>query len=73
MIKVTLSYLKITNNYFFRSNLAAIFGLQQKFTDSHSSKQTTSTKENTQYSVQQTASASKTEVLTAKAVHAFQL
>ncbi|XP_020294017.1 FK506-binding protein 15 [Pseudomyrmex gracilis] len=55
------------------SNLAAIFGLQQKFTDSHSSKQTTSTKENTQYSVQQTASASKTEVLTAKAVHAFQL
>ncbi|XP_012536637.1 FK506-binding protein 15 isoform X7 [Monomorium pharaonis] len=54
------------------SNLAAIFGLQPRLTDSHSIKQMPK-KSNTRYNIQQTVSSSKTEVLIAKAVHAFKL
>ncbi|KAL6267771.1 hypothetical protein P5V15_000840 [Pogonomyrmex californicus] len=54
------------------SNLAAIFGLQSKFPDSQSNKQAVK-KSNTRYNIQQTVSSSKTEVLIAKAVHAFKL
>lgn len=55
------------------SNLAAIFGLQSKHADSHSAKQVVSKKSNTRYNIQQAAPPSKTEVLIAKAVHAFKL
>ncbi|XP_039308363.1 FK506-binding protein 15 isoform X2 [Solenopsis invicta] len=55
------------------SNLAAIFGLQSKLTDSHSTKQMASKKNNIRYNIQQTVPSSKTEVLIAKAVHAFKL
>ncbi|XP_071633016.1 FK506-binding protein 15 isoform X1 [Temnothorax longispinosus] len=54
------------------SNLAAIFGLQSKVTDSHSAK-VASKKSNTRHNVQQTVPPSKTEVLIAKAIHAFKL
>lgn len=60
---------------YFRSNLAAIFGLQSKSTDSQSNKQTVQKKpkkNNTQYNIQATP-ASKTDVLIAKAVHVFKL
>jgi len=60
------------NCYIFRSNLAAIFGLQSKLIDSQPNKQTPPKKNNTQYNLQQTVS-SKTEVLIAKAVHVFKL
>ncbi|EGI68078.1 PREDICTED: FK506-binding protein 15 [Acromyrmex echinatior] len=52
------------------SNLAAIFGQQPKL-EPHSVKQVP--KKNTRYNIQQTAPSSKTEVLIAKAVHAFKL
>ncbi|XP_029171635.1 FK506-binding protein 15 isoform X2 [Nylanderia fulva] len=55
------------------SNLAAIFGLQSKLGDSQSTKQTAPKKNNTRYNIQQTAPSSKTEILIAKAVHAFKL
>ncbi|XP_032682871.1 FK506-binding protein 15 isoform X2 [Odontomachus brunneus] len=56
------------------SNLAAIFGLQSKVGDPHVVKQTASKKSNTRYNIQQTTSSpSKTEVLIAKAIHAFKL
>ncbi|XP_011695213.1 PREDICTED: FK506-binding protein 15 [Wasmannia auropunctata] len=55
------------------SNLAAIFGLQSKHADSHSAKQVVPKKSNTRYNIQQAAPPSKTEVLIAKAVHAFKL
>ncbi|XP_011332114.1 FK506-binding protein 15 isoform X2 [Ooceraea biroi] len=55
------------------SNLAAIFGLQSKLTDSQSNKQMVSKKNNTQYNIQQATPSSKTEVLIAKAVHVFKL
>lgn len=55
------------------SNLAAIFGLQPKIVDSHSTKQVARNKGNSRHNVQQTTSPSKTEVLIAKAVHAFKL
>lgn len=58
---------------YFRSNLAAIFGLQPKLLDPHSAKQTAPKKNNTRYNIQQTAPPSKTEILIAKAVHAFKL
>ena len=55
------------------SNLAAIFGLQAKPTDSHSlSKQQTLKKPSSPRNVTQTV-LSKTEVVIAKAVHAFKL
>ncbi|GAB1866012.1 FK506-binding protein 15 [Camponotus japonicus] len=53
------------------SNLAAIFGLQSKPADS--TKQTAFKKNNTRYNIQQTVPSSKTEILIAKAVHAFKL
>lgn len=55
------------------SNLAAIFGLQSNLADSHSAKQTVPKKNNTQYNIQQTVPPCKTEILIAKAVHAFKL
>ncbi|KMQ97304.1 fk506-binding protein 15 [Lasius niger] len=55
------------------SNLAAIFGLQSKLGDSNSTKQTAPKKNNTRYNIQQTVPSSKTEILIAKAVHAFKL
>lgn len=55
----------------FRSNLAAIFGLHSKPADS--TKQTAFKKNNTRYNIQQTVPSSKTEILIAKAVHAFKL
>lgn len=58
---------------FSRSNLAVIFGLQVKPTDSHSlSKQQTLKKPSSPRTVTQTV-LSKTEVIIAKAVHAFKL
>ncbi|XP_011873120.1 PREDICTED: FK506-binding protein 15 [Vollenhovia emeryi] len=55
------------------SNLAAIFGLQSKPADFNSTKQAARKKSNARYNGQQTAPPSKTEVLIAKAVHAFKL
>ncbi|XP_014468308.1 PREDICTED: FK506-binding protein 15 [Dinoponera quadriceps] len=56
------------------SNLAAIFGLQPKAADSYVTKQTASKKNNTRYNIQQTVPLpSKTEVLIAKAIHAYKL
>ncbi|XP_018045984.1 PREDICTED: FK506-binding protein 15 isoform X1 [Atta colombica] len=52
------------------SNLAAIFGQQLKL-EPHSVKQVP--KKSTRYNIQQIAPSSKTEVLIAKAVHAFKL
>ncbi|XP_012054333.1 PREDICTED: FK506-binding protein 15 [Atta cephalotes] len=52
------------------SNLAAIFGQQPKL-EPHSVKQVP--KKSTRYNIQQIAPSSKTEVLIAKAVHAFKL
>lgn len=61
----------------FRSNLAAIFGIQSKLVDPQSIKQTAPKKnkilENTRYNIQQTVPSSKTEILIAKAIHAFKL
>lgn len=68
----TIGYIPIVS--FFRSNLAAIFGLQTKPTDSCSVKRTPPKKSVTQYNIQhKTAASLRTEVLTAKAVHAFKL
>ncbi|XP_050445930.1 FK506-binding protein 15 isoform X1 [Cataglyphis hispanica] len=59
------------------SNLAAIFGIQSKLADPQSIKQTAPKKnrilENTRYNIQQTIPSSKTEILIAKAIHAFKL
>ncbi|KAL6440270.1 hypothetical protein ACFW04_003088 [Cataglyphis niger] len=59
------------------SNLAAIFGIQSKLADSQFIKQTAPKKnrilENTRYNIQQTVPSSKTEILIAKAIHAFKL
>ncbi|XP_072753914.1 FK506-binding protein 15 isoform X2 [Anoplolepis gracilipes] len=54
------------------SNLAAIFGLQSKLADPYSTKQAPK-KNITRYNIQQTIPSSKTEILIAKAVHAFKL
>lgn len=58
--------------FYFRSNLAAIFGLQAKTLDSCSSTKQISKKLNTHRTLTQTIS-NKTEVIIAKAVHAFKL
>ncbi|KAL0114545.1 hypothetical protein PUN28_011680 [Cardiocondyla obscurior] len=56
------------------SNLAAIFGLQSKTAELHSAKQVVQRKKsNIQYNIQQTVSPTKTDVLIAKAIHAFKL
>lgn len=66
-------FLKSIHKCFFRSNLAAIFGMQVKSTDSHSlTKQQVLKKSNSSHYQTQTVS-NKTEVIIAKVVHAFKL
>lgn len=67
-----LIFIYICIQIFSSSNLAAIFGLQAKTLDSGSSTKQVSKKLNASRTLTQTIS-NKTEVIIAKAVHAFKL